>query len=195
MYKDYYKKKLELVNKLVATKKKHINDDDVEKIADDIKIPYPVANRAWKNFVERSGDVDRRRKHSKFTLVYNIKVKKKPYTKTRVIDGSEAAKIILEFMQPKTSTTELSKKYKVSIHQIYGWIHELEISGRLLGNRVLNPEKYSKPNLLTAIAYRKNPYSRAARITSLSSEERLNYIRVTDVLKDYLTPIATKGEN
>lgn len=194
-YKDYYRKKIVLCNALVSTKKKRILDDDIEKAAEKVGIPYTVASRAWKNFVERSGKVDRRRKHCKYTMDYDIAVKKKPCTKARSVSADEAATIILEFMKPKTSTTALSNKYNVSIHQIYSWIHELEVTGKLFGTRVLNPEKYSKPNILVAIAYKKNPYSRAARVKELTIEQRLNYTRVADVLVDYITPIANRKDN
>lgn len=182
------RQKVELCNILVNSKKKRITDEDVLNAAKTVDISYSAARRAWKNFVETSGSVDRRK--STNIGSFGIPVKKKPCTKYRDISKKEAAKILLEFMQPKVSSTFLSNKYNFSILQLYSWIHDIEVSGKLYGTRILNPEKYNKPNVLTVIAYYKNPNSLSKRIRQLTDLERLNYKRVADVLKDYLTSVA-----
>lgn len=194
-YKNYYDSKVLLCNKLVASKRKKIKEKDIRTAALELCIPYSIASRAWQNFVENSGIIDKRKKSNiNFSPKERIPVKNKPYTKSREVSKEEAAKILLEFMTPGTSTTELSNKYKVSIRQIYDWIHEIQVSGKLYNTRILNPEEYSKPELLTVIAYKKNPKSKSKRVLSLSDLKKMNYERVADILYQYLISAMNNGE-
>lgn len=182
-----YETKVKLCEMLVNTKKKRIIDEDIRKAANDLKLPFGCAKRAWNNFVESSGKIDMRKSSNRGSL--GIKAHKKVCLTKRDVAEREAASLLLELMKPGMSVATLSLKYNVAISQIYSWIHEIQVSGKLFNTRILNPEKYSKPNVLTVIAYRRNPNSRAKRIRSLTSLEKLNCTRVADILQEYLSAI------
>ena len=126
----------------------------------------------------------------KNSTVKTIKMKatKSLCSKSRDVSSAEAAKIILEYMQSNCTVTsrDLSVKYSISVVQFYNWIRELNVSGTLLGKRVLNPSKYAKLNVLDAIWIKRNPKTQRKSITRLTSLELAALKRVSDVLEKYL---------
>lgn len=145
----------------------------------------------WRTFTETCGTYIDGRVSSKDYIgkgqVFGTPSVKSEYG-YRDVTVDEAAEILLYYMNTHfVNSREVANKYKVSVKQIYDWIRELNVSGTLMGTMVLNPKKYGKPEVKDVIWMTKHPYTTRKGIRTLSQSERLNYTRVADVLKTYLT--------
>lgn len=189
MKTNYYQKKLWVCYDLTDLKVKKVTDCHILEVAKKNKIPFSVAKNAWRVFQETGGKtVDKRGKGGK-TIKMNPSVKPL-YTKKRTVLAKEAAAAILEYMTTDIKSVEVCNKYRVNPNQFYEWIHELQVSGTLLGKKVLNHNKYAKIEVLDAIRLVKKPDTKRKSITALSELELIAYERVGDVLQKYLSAIA-----
>jgi len=193
-------KKVDACIYLVGLKKKHVYQKDIQAAADKFALSYGTAERAWKNFTESGGRVVDRRDlyhHSIHrTLKGNepvsqyLKEKAKPrygrVTRFREVSFDEAKAIISEYMATGINSRELSTKYNISINQFYDWLRELEVKGTLLGNKILDTQKYAKVSVVDAVWLKKKPKSKRYSIAKLSYTEKEALSRVGDILEIYL---------
>lgn len=181
--------------KLVALDKKRINDEDIINAVDDINnetgsdLSYTAAKRAWLNFVETGGKyTDRRKTTGNGTIIMTPTVE--AFYPKRTIKRKTAAKIILEYLNSNDlNSRELCNKYKISLTQFYDLLHELNVSGTIMGKEILDPKKYAKIDVKDAIWFTKYPATRRKSITSLTPFEKVALVRVSQVLDKYLRAI------
>lgn len=171
--------------KLVNLKKKKITKDDIQKVATEIGVSFNVMDNAWNNFQQSGGKlVDRR------STTGSGSIKMTPTVtcnnRSRGVSAETAGEIIRDYMTSNLSSREICNKYKIAVRQLYGWIHELNIHGTILGFKVLDPKKYAKIEVKDVIYFRKNPDTTRKSIASLTEAEKLAYNRVADILMMYL---------
>lgn len=183
-----FKKKLVGCTNLVSLKQKKIKAADIAIEAKNQKIPYSSLKSAWKNFQQTAGKVDLRYTKMGHGKKLNI-IPKTPRigVLNTSIGRKKAGRIIREYMTSNDlSSVELCNKYEIRPDQLYGWIKELNTSGRIMGKKVLDPSKYAKVNVLDVIWMYKHPNTRRQSIQKLHDYQRTAYARVADVLLDYL---------
>lgn len=191
-----YKEKFQLCENLVSTGKKRITSADIKEEAAKLNISYQTAQRAWKNFVQSGGTlIDRRGTSCWGTiatrdirgLISSGKLRRQKYpTKQTPKTAKEAGDIIIEYMTTKIRTCELLTKYGVTRDQFYNWIREIEVSGTLLGVKIIDTKKYAKLKILDAIRLHKYPYTKKKSIVNMTESEVMAYLRLADVLLLYL---------
>lgn len=166
---------------------KKITNKEIRLVAKKYKLKSSILRRAWTTFQETGGKTFDRRVKTHFGTI-----KMTPthlyYTKINYsITPSQAGSMILQYMHdPKISSREICYVNKVSVLQFYGWLHELEVKGTLMGRRVLDPQKYAKLNIKDVIWLKRNPNTKRKSINNLTTLERVQYRRVATVLEKYL---------
>ena len=178
-------KKMSICVKLAEMKKKKINDDDIQDMAVKENIPFLVLQRAWKNFYQTGGKTVNKREYSGFGTI-KMTPTVKCTAKARSLTFEEAASIVYDYITTNVKSREFCNNHNISVNCFYNLIDELNTSGTLLGKTILNPKKYAKVDVLTAIKVKKHPKSKSKKITSLSYGERAAYERVGNVLLEYL---------
>lgn len=187
---NYYNKKVLVCYELSGLNVKKITEDHIIEAAKKYNIPLRSAKKAWKIFQETGGKkVDKRGSGSKPRILMTATIKPL-YTKKRVVTADEAAEAILEYMTTDIKSIELCNQYRITPEQFYNWINELQVSGTLLGRKVLNHNKYAKIEILDVIRISKRPNTTKKSIIALTELERAAYERVGTVLKKYLSAIA-----
>ena len=189
MSKTYYNEKLVGVSLLIKYKGKNaVKDAQIEAAAKQAGLPAKSLKKAWVVFQETGGSyVDKRYKeHSNNTVFKCTPTVKATCKFNPSIDTYTAGNIIKEYMSSDLNSREIANKYNISLNQFYSWIHELTISGKLLGRTVLKPSKYDKLPVIDVIWLRKKPHSTRKSIKRLSTLKRQCYQRVADVLEAYL---------
>lgn len=173
--------------KLVSLNKKKITPFDIAKVAKDLPISEKSLERAWQTFQETGGrQVDYRCSTGSGTIKM-VPTIHSNCKKRKSITAAEAGSIIIEYMKDsKINSRELSNKHKISLNQFYEWIKELNVSGTLLGKKVLDPKKYAKLNVLDVIWFKKRPSTKRKSISNLSLLEKHALTRVANVLENYL---------
>lgn len=171
--------------------KKKITRCDIAVMANKVGLSYDVFNHAWENFVQTGGRlVDRRVTNdlkNKNTLTTRpVPSHKGCSVKNNTITPERAGAIIKEYMKGDETSRQLSKKYNVSVNQFYDWIHELNVSGSILGKKILDTNKYAKLEVKDVIWKYKKPQTKRKSIASLSLGEMSAYNRVANVLLKYL---------
>lgn len=193
MSRSYYDEKVSLVESLVALNKKKIKDADIAKAADKIGIPFNSAKSAWMTFLETGGErVDYRQANKPgntksfcATPTHTCKARK-----NKCIKDSGAAEVILAYIYDANSTSrEICTAYNVSLVQFYSWLKELNVSGTLLGTKVLDPKKYAKLDVKLAIWAMKHPNTTRKNFDQMTTLERAAYARLGQVLIKYLQGI------
>lgn len=196
IYKTVYLRKMQGCVKLANMNKKRITDSDILAVSTQVECSSKGLKRAWQVFQETGGKyIDYRVKtgngarfEAKPTIKGNHTVKN--------VTPEEAGSIIIEYMTTDINSRALSVKYGVALNQIYEWIHELNVSGTILGKKVLNPKKYAKLNVKDVIWMHKKPNTKRASIKELTVTEKAAYKRVARVLLEYLPQVKeNKVEN
>ena len=188
-----YTRKMDGCAKLASLQKKKITSDDILVASRQVGLTKESLANAWRTYQESGGNfVDYRVKNQKYIDSEQFgKPKIIASYNTRPITAEEAGDIILDYMKtPEINSRELSNKYKISVSQFYSWIHELEVSGRLLGKRVLEPSKYAKLNIKDVIWFYRNPNTERTSIKNLNVYQKYAYRRVATVLLNYLPTTA-----
>lgn len=184
------KKKLAGCTKLVNMKKKKIERSDIISVAQEIGISTATMENAWRVFQESGGKrVDNRSTTGSGSLSFKRNFICK--NKTRKVTAEEAGDIIREYMTTSIHAAEICNKHNISYYQFYTWLHELNVSGKLLGKKVLNHSKYAKIEIKDVIRLNKRPNTTKKSIANLSECERLAYKRVADILLMYLPKTTT----
>lgn len=200
-YVSHYTARCKAVDTLQGLGKEHITTKDFANVAKELKVPYGAVKLGWETFSESAGTmVDRRctadGKGIKLTLKPSV-VATAHFNKNTTI--SEACAIIYEYMATDINSRELCNKHNISIAQFYGWIHDLNVSGRIVasdGNKlILNWNKYGKVEVKDVIWLRKKPETSRKSILCLSQLELTAYNRVADVLEMYLCKYAGISRN
>lgn len=189
MDKNFYRKKVFVCYELSELPVKKVTECHIVEAAKKYDLPVQSARRAWRIFQETGGKtVDKRGAGGKsIKMTPSVKAN---YTRRRTVLAKEAAAAILEYMNTDIKSVEVANKYKIPPVQFYEWIHELQVSGTLLGKKVLNHNKYAKIEVLDAIRIVKKPTTKRKSIVALSELERAAYERVGVVLQKYLSAIA-----
>lgn len=173
---------------LANLKVKKITDNQIKDASEMYNISEKKLKSAWNNFVETGGkSVDLRVSSGKGTI--RMKSTVRPNTVKRIVSVEEAGSIILDYMTGPLNSREISNKYNISLFQFYGWIKELNTSGRILGKKVLDPLKYAKLEVKDVIWLYKKPNTKRKTITTLTYAEKQAYKRVATVLLNYLPRI------
>lgn len=173
---------------LANLKVKKITDSQIRDVSEMYNISEKKLKSAWNNFVETGGkNVDLRVSSGKGTI--KMKSTVKPNTVKRIVTAEEAGSIILDYMTGALNSREISNKYNISLFQFYGWIKELNTSGKILGKKVLDPLKYAKLEVKDVIWLYKKPNTKRKTITALTYAEKQAYKRVATVLLNYLPRI------
>lgn len=185
--KDIYLKKMQGCMKLASLNKKKITSEDIKVVSRQYDVSAYSLENGWRTFQESGGKyVDYRVKTgngARFKCVPRYKA----YNKfNESVTPEKAGEIILEYMTTKINSRELSVKHEIALHQFYGWIRELNVSGTLLGKRVLEPKKYAKLIIKDVIWMKKNPETSRKSIVNLTVTEKAAYQRVAEVLLNYL---------
>lgn len=190
--KKYFDQKVKGCEYLVNLNAKKINKTHIVAAAKKVGLSVSTMERAWTNFVQTGGKfVDKDVKQSRGDYnpqgTYKIPC---VITKQRAITAKEAAEIILRYMNERnTKASMLCNEYKITKIQFYDLINELNVTGTLLGTKILDHKKYAKVKILDAIWLYKLPETRRGSIKALTATERLAYQRVGDVLVHYLSAI------
>lgn len=178
-------RKINGCNKLIGMKKKKISKEDIENAAKEVGLSYSAMAIAWNNFQQSGGKyVDRRNT----TGSGSIKITPKTICNnwSRAVSPETAGDILREYMMTNISSRAICNKHNISVTQFYSWISELNISGTILGKKVLNPKKYAKIEVKDVIWMRKNPKTTRKSIVNLTECEKMAYERVADILMMYL---------
>jgi len=194
MKTNYFTKKIEGCEALVAMRVKHINKTHIEKVATKLNMPVATLEHAWENFQESGGKyVDRRQKSSnpKALNLATPNAKKLLYTKMRKVSYEEASMIIREYMTTKVNAVDLVNNHQITANQFYSWIHELNTSGTLFGHRILDPKKYAKLDVKDVIWLNKYKNSKRKSLKNLTEMQVVAYRQVANILLHYL-PIMEK---
>ena len=178
---------------IVDSNVKSVSEKDFTNTAKATGLKAAQVKKAWMQFTESGGTYIDGRVSTKEYIgkeqFCNPSVKGQ-YGR-REVSPDEAAEILLYYMSTHyTTSRDVANKYKVSVQQIYEWIHELNVSGTLLGQMILNPRKYAKPEVKDVIWLTKHPKTTRKTVRNLSSTEKMNYVRVSQVLRKYLTALA-----
>lgn len=184
--KDIYLKKMQGCMKLASLNKKKITDEDIVVVSRQYDISKTSLTNGWKTFQESGGRyVDYRVKTGngpKFKGVSRFT----PCNIARDVTPEEAGSIIIEYMTTDINSRALSAKHNIALYQFYSWIRELNVSGTLLGKKVLNPKKYAKLVIKDVIWFKKKPDTTRQSIKNLTVTEKAAYQRVAEVLLNYL---------
>lgn len=186
-----YAKKVQACMMLSNMNKKKITSQDIRVASKVFNIgTWSVAN-AWRTFQESGGkfiDYRVRTEAGSFEAKPSVVCK----CKSRDVSFKEAGSIIVEYMTDREiNSRELCIKHNISVPQFYSWIRELDVSGTLLGRRVLDPKKYAKLIVKDVIWFKKRPDTQRKSIMTLSAGEIAAYKRVATVLEKYLSSSKT----
>jgi len=166
-------------------------EKDVAKITPELlkveaeryEVSYRVAKAAWKNFVE-FGKAELREKNGKFAgrKQTNAKtLKTLPKRVNKDLDETTAKEMLLKYFNGRKAIN-LMKKYKVTAHQFYDLVRELNVSGTVMTTPVLDPTQYAKINVKDVARL-----SRCADFeNNLSDIELAQLKRVRTVLRKWL---------
>lgn len=188
--KELLEKKEAMCLEIVQMGLKKVTSVDVDDAGSRHDLKPAQARRVWKNFTQTGGKLDKRFKKGSTVPTIKMKQSHSGYYYSREVKAPEAAKIILDYMHSNLTSREISVKYKVSVKQFYEWISELNVSGTILGVKVLNPQKYAKLSVLDAIWLKRKPKTTRKSIARLSNSERVALVRVGQILEKYLTALA-----
>lgn len=184
------KQKEQLITAIVSLNKKKIEKEDVYTMSKKMGIPCATGMLVWNNFVQY-GKINKRipeRKGIKASddAIEKWKNKRKKLQEIEKFKPSEetAVDMIIQYMNGK-DLFDILIENRCSIANFYNLIHELNISGTLYGRMILNPKKYAKVDVSRAIRWYRNPNSSYYK-KNLSEVEKLQFKRVTQVLRDYL---------
>lgn len=197
------KQKTLAVNELASSTSKKITNLMIKNTAKKYGLTKDSLKTAFTNFMN-FGKVDLRyagkRRKSKLNFVSPTKL---PYYPWKKITSKEAGNLLHEYIFSWGDTAkEFSRKYQLNLMQLYSWIKELTISGKLLGRKVLDPRKYMKidvKNVIVLEKYSKKAYCKTMSkldnvhrkgwrkaVAKMSKEEILIHRRVAVVLDKYL---------
>lgn len=181
-------KKIRICLTLVNLNKKKIKSEDISAVATMFGVKYDIAYRAFRNYVQ-FGTPDLRSTTGYGTIKMTPKIIAKRTGFNKNIDAHTAATAILDYMNSNLTSREICNKYDMSVKQFYGYIRELNISGKLMGHKVLGYNEYAKNDVLAAIRWRKsNGKSSSKRLPNKKVELGL-VVRVAQVLQYYLAGI------
>lgn len=181
-----FNRKLKACMFLSNMDKKKINSQDIRVAAKVTNTSPKSIKSAWRTFQESGG------KYIDYRITTNKgSIKMKPTVlseyPTRNVSFKEAGSIIVEYMtNSDINSRELCNNHKISVTQFYAWIRELNVSGTLLGKRVLDPKKYAKLIVKDVIWLTKRPNTQRKSILALNACELAAYKRVATVLLKYL---------
>ena len=184
--KNIYLKKMQGCMKLASLNKKKITDEDILVVSRQYEISKTSLANGWRTFQESGGQyIDYRVKTGNGPKIKAVS-RFTPCIIARDVTPEEAGSIIIEYMTTDINSRALSAKYNVALYQFYNWIRELNVSGTLLGKRVLEPKKYAKLIIKDVIWFKKNPNTTRQSIKNLTVTEKAAYQRVAEVLLNYL---------
>lgn len=182
-----YKMLSKAVLELAAMNKKKISEGDILLVAKKHLVSPKKLKKAWITFQETGGKyISRKYKKLGEGTEINAPLKERGYTKRRDVTAQEAGKILVEYMTSEKNSRTLSREYKVSLNQIYEWIHELNVKGTILNKKILDPKKYYKLDIKDVIWYRKKPDTKRKTIVAMTLTEKAAMKRVATVLEKYL---------
>lgn len=189
-----YLRKVEACMILAAMNKKKITSQDIRVAAKLTATHYRSIESAWRTFQESGGKyIDYRVTTNKGSIKMTPTLKSE--YKARNVSLEEAGDIILEYMRDsKINSRKLCNNHQISVPQFYSWIRELNVSGTLLGKRILDPKKYAKLIIKDVIWFAKRPNTSRKSILALSAPEVAAYKRVATVLQEYLPSSEKKSK-
>jgi len=179
---------------IVKANVKRVTKEEYKAAADKTGLTAAQVKNVWKTFTETCGSfIDGRVSSQEYIgkgQCFGVPTVKSEYNR-REVEPEEAAEILLYYMNTRyTTSRDVANKYKISVNQIYEWIRELNVRGTLMGQMVLNPKKYGKAEVKDVIWMKKHPTTTRKTIAALSNNEKLSYVRVSQVLQDYLTDLS-----
>jgi hypothetical protein len=171
---------------LVDLKVKKVTPAMIRTEAKSLGLSFQVLNKAWNNFVEfevvdlRTKDGKSAKINSTVQQLYNKNYFKG--LKRQNLTVQQSCNVLREYIFTGIKAVDLLKKYSLDKDQFYGLVHELNVSGSILGKRVLDPKKYAKTNVKEVIRFVKKPH--LFKTTGLLHRAHLQ--RVVTVLDKYL---------
>jgi len=186
-------KKEELCLRISQYDKDRITKKDIIFEAFRIGLKKEPALLAWENFIQTSQPDRRALKQGKIgNFISDIKKyqRKDVPTKQSFKTKKEIAEILLTYMQNTSlNSRDIAKKFNITLRQFYSWVKELNLSGTILGKRILNPLKYHKCEVKDVIWLKRFPETKRSRISNLNILELSFYKRTGNVLEKYLQKI------
>lgn len=180
-------KKQEGCLELASKKQKKITRSDIIKVAENLGLSENVMRRAWRN-LEQYGTTDLRRTQNGTKSLTDDQKKKTLLNNARYFKGltkrnlyaKTARKIVREYVFTDIKAVELFKKHKITPHQFYNWLRELDVKGTIMGQKILDPTQYDKNHIKDIIKMRRRGY------VEVNPERAIQYTRVITVLEFYL---------
>jgi len=162
---NYTQKEQGVIN-LVNLKTKKITKGMIHKEAELLGISFHVLNLALDNFL-KFGKVDLRRKNGKSKTTAAALAKQLQLQRGYLPQGVVANKnitqntvcnILRDYFFQNVPAVSLFKKYSITPKQLYSYIRELNVSGTVLGKKVLDPKKYAKVDVKLCRKYLQKPH-------------------------------------
>ena len=192
MNKVIYGKKVKGCCMLSESNVKHINKTHILDVANKVGLSFNQMELAWNNFVQSGGKfVDNRYRTSAGSKAPKMRLLtgyKNPSQKglRRAVSSKEARKVLLEYLTSKDSLVVVANRHGIDFRLAYDWIKELSVSGTINGEMILNVKKYAKLPIIDVFYLYKHPNTKRASIVNLSETEKSAYMRVANVLLNYL---------
>jgi len=185
---QYLKEKEEGCLNLAIANVKKVDTTMIRNEAESQGVSYFVMRNAWQNYME-FGQPDLRDKGKntitppeKLQKILNWQKENRPYFPARDLTSKQAGKILKDYVFTNKSSYEVMTKHKISSDQFYSLIRELNVSGTVLGRKVLDPKQYAKIDIKKVIKFHKKPHL----FNNESVLEIGRFQRVLVVLKKYL---------
>ena len=182
---------LELEKRNTLRQNINLTNEDYKEIAAKHNLTMKQLKLCHNN-VLRDGKLDNRITTKAETLDIERRIECH-YTHNRQLNAKQAAKIILSWMRYKKSTSRaFCNMHHMPVPQLYNLLKEIEVKGTLLGEKVLDPNNFSKPKVTDAIWLYKYPETTRKSIKKLNYEEGIVIRRIAIVLIQYLTEISQR---
>jgi hypothetical protein len=141
------KSKEMLVLSLASKDADKITPSLLQKEAAKYGVKYDTAKHSWDNFTQ-FGKVDLRETSGKYvgrgqSKSHKKLMKKLPKKVNTKLTATVAKYMLLRYFNGEVAVG-LMKEYKVTPHQFYNLVRELNVAGTVMGERVLSPTKYAK---------------------------------------------------
>jgi predicted Rossmann fold nucleotide-binding protein DprA/Smf involved in DNA uptake len=187
MTKYLNEKKEGCLNLAMANVKK-VTTEMIRNEAESLEIPYQVMKQAWDNYMEFGNPELRYKGKNIVTLekqaeqISTWQKEKRPYFPVKEFTTEKAGEMLKNYIFSGKNVCDVTNKYEISARQFYELIRELNVSGTVLGRKVLDPKQYAKIDIKEVIKFHKKPHL----FNKTSVLEIGRFQRVLFVLKKYL---------
>lgn len=185
---QYLKEKQEGCLNLALADVKKITPKMIRNEAENQGISYHVMKRAWENYMKFGNPELRYKSKGVFTPLKQAQqisvwqLKNRPNFPVKELTTEEAGKLLKSYIFSGKQAFEVLKKNKISKNQFYDLIKELNVSGTVLGRKVLDPKQYAKVDVKQVIKFHKKPHL----FHNMSLLEIGIFQRILAVLQNYL---------